>query len=76
MSSDLQVVLWVIGILTAVAVPAGCWIINSIISLRTQINDQKHKTMHLATVIRILARNIQEEQDKKLIESHLDATDM
>ena len=71
MSSDLQVVLWVIGILVVLVVPVACWGISSVISLRSEVAEDQRKIKLLGSGLRRLTRFALDTRDREILESYL-----
>ena len=76
MSIDLQVVLWVIGILVVLALPSACWGINSVIALRSEVSENQRKIKLLGSSLRRSTRLALDARDREILESYLDASDL
>ena len=76
MSSDLQVVLWVIGILVVLVVPAACWGISSVIALRSEVSENQRKIKLPGSSLRRLTRLALDARDREILEFYLNASDL
>ena len=72
MSLELQIVLWAIGVLVAIAVPLMFWIINSIVGIRAELARQDERIKHLNDAVRLLTRALGGRGEKALLDSYAD----
>ncbi len=76
MSIDLQVALWVMGILVVLALPSACWGTNSVIALRSEVSENQRKIKLLGSNLRRLTRLALDARDREILEFYLNASDL